>query len=765
MDRLESRKLLAGDVTVTFDSGMLSIIGDELNNQIEILYSDSSLQIEGTSATSVNGQRKAIVFDDVLAIEVELRGGNDRVLARELELAGGRLANVMIDGGLGDDRIELRDATLINDDPEKPVSIVVVGEHNTNVASKTGNDSLRLINTEIVSEFALSRPMISISGEVNSDSAVWQGNDRIDIDGLSAIVSENDAETSLGDRAPLVQIHGETNLTGNQLIGGNDKITVRNVDVHVESGIAGQTGAVFIAGEYSEIGNHLLGGTDVIHINGVNLFVEDGLAASAPVDRSDPGLLTIVGSVLQSDNEVHGSNDQLSLNDVGIAASGGIFNRPILSVLGHDVQNDLGESGGNAIYGGNDRIRLYGVGIKTEEDFVSHTGVAHILGEFNADSTTQTGGNDRVDVVNLSLSVSQNRPSQNALNRPLYVAGSYNWDDNQVFGDNDWFTINETQIQMLGSQMNSPTIIGEFSNERNRLLGGNDRFNIVDLQVLGDPTSAQGIMFNSVASLEVFGSSFGSENEVLGDNDRIHLRGVRIGDGTASRAASLRLFGDRVGENSSLVGGNDRISIIDTKLKPAPNLQPGGQSNATLFIDADATLSGGAITGGNDSIEIRDTKLQANNGGAGSFAVLQVLAGSAGVQAGGGRDRVRIDTVDVISGDAPAVAVAQVIVNTDAAGTVGGRDRVQLRSVRAVKGSSMFGIEQIAVRTGAEGDRVRLIDTVAANLFVELSGGNDRLTLDQVFAEIATLDGGDDVDLFRSSNSDLFEPVNFENLN
>ena len=117
---LESRKMLAGDVTVVED-GQLYIRGDELSNQIRIAADESGqVLITGLNSTTINGSSDPFVVTGTA------------------NLNGARGRNASFDGGLrilthgGDDRIDIRDIEL--DDS----SVIMTGE---------GDDFVRFIRS------------------------------------------------------------------------------------------------------------------------------------------------------------------------------------------------------------------------------------------------------------------------------------------------------------------------------------------------------------------------------------------------------------------------------------------------------------------------------------------------------------------------------------------------------------------------------------------------------------------------------------------
>jgi hypothetical protein len=99
VEGLESRALLAGNVSVSVSSGNLSITGDDAANAVSVQQLDTGKYFvtgfsTGGSATSINGQAQGIVVTGVTGnINVDLNGGDDTFVmtqsnARRLDYGG-----------------------------------------------------------------------------------------------------------------------------------------------------------------------------------------------------------------------------------------------------------------------------------------------------------------------------------------------------------------------------------------------------------------------------------------------------------------------------------------------------------------------------------------------------------------------------------------------------------------------------------------------------------------------------------------------------
>ena len=107
MERLEERRLLAGNVTAEVIRGTLWIRGDGAANDLRVGYLQSPpLQVEGIN-TTINGKSDPFVPDGFSAIRIVLGDGDDRLEMNFIEVLG----DVLVRAGKGDDTIF---ATTVN---------------------------------------------------------------------------------------------------------------------------------------------------------------------------------------------------------------------------------------------------------------------------------------------------------------------------------------------------------------------------------------------------------------------------------------------------------------------------------------------------------------------------------------------------------------------------------------------------------------------------------------------------------------------------
>ncbi|MBX3418666.1 MAG: vanadium-dependent haloperoxidase [Pirellulaceae bacterium] len=105
---LEDRVLLAGDVSVSFRSGNLRLVGDNADNAIRIEKVDEGLVRVVGQGTSLNGSINPFeVRGDIRELSVDLKGGNDQITLVGLNVS----KKISVKGGQGNDRIELSNTT------------------------------------------------------------------------------------------------------------------------------------------------------------------------------------------------------------------------------------------------------------------------------------------------------------------------------------------------------------------------------------------------------------------------------------------------------------------------------------------------------------------------------------------------------------------------------------------------------------------------------------------------------------------------------
>lgn len=232
IERLESRRLLTGNVTVELKRDDVHIEGDRHDNSISITVSQAGLTITGRNQTTVNGRPELFIpaaslpaeIDDVYIrmgagndtvdanlsgvvihddLHVDLGSGNDRISA-----VGGSVGhNARIYGGADNDVVEWSGFTVAND---------------LSVFLGSGNNNLTLNN-----------------GTVNDDISVHGGRDSDRLTMRSLTIADN-AHLFTDGGNDFVSV-ADSRVGGNALVAlgsGNDELVVTN------SRFAGRTSAL-----------------------------------------------------------------------------------------------------------------------------------------------------------------------------------------------------------------------------------------------------------------------------------------------------------------------------------------------------------------------------------------------------------------------------------------------------------------------------------------------------------------------------------------
>jgi hypothetical protein len=107
VDCLEPRLVLSGNVTATIDrNGDISLVGDNLNNDLRIeRISDSVARLSGSS-TKINNAYRHFDFNPNHNISISLGGGPDTLTVQGTSVAAPlRFTSAVVDGGDGADRL------------------------------------------------------------------------------------------------------------------------------------------------------------------------------------------------------------------------------------------------------------------------------------------------------------------------------------------------------------------------------------------------------------------------------------------------------------------------------------------------------------------------------------------------------------------------------------------------------------------------------------------------------------------------------------
>src|SRR5690349_8817593 len=157
------------------------------------------LIVNGLNGTLVNGSTQEWHFNGVQALEIAMDGGNDSVDLRNLTLSGVpdengfATAEVVVDGGAGDDSITMFNTTIDasapppNPDilffPSSSVGVLIFGETSLlGDTSGTGNDFIEVSNTTITADGGeVSGSSLQIYGDDNNGGTITGGDDHINV--------------------------------------------------------------------------------------------------------------------------------------------------------------------------------------------------------------------------------------------------------------------------------------------------------------------------------------------------------------------------------------------------------------------------------------------------------------------------------------------------------------------------------------------------------------------------------------------------------
>lgn len=108
VEALEARQMLAGDVMVTFNFGVLQIVGDAQSNRTELVSDGTDISIQGFNGTTINGPT-SVPAASVRYITIEMGDGNDHVAltAENTSRIGFDLITLTIETGDGNDLVRL----------------------------------------------------------------------------------------------------------------------------------------------------------------------------------------------------------------------------------------------------------------------------------------------------------------------------------------------------------------------------------------------------------------------------------------------------------------------------------------------------------------------------------------------------------------------------------------------------------------------------------------------------------------------------------
>jgi hypothetical protein len=268
-ENLESRSLLAGNVTTNFAGGVLTLTGDAAANNIQVSQlQNGDWQVKGIG-TTIDNSHNAPTFTGVTDIATDMQGAADIV-----KVSGGTLS--------GD--------ILIRDTGGGADIVTVNNIHATNITADTGagNDSITLLNCNAAGSINTSGldgadtivvNKCHAAGGMNLDaSGIVDGGDHVSVFASSAesldIVTVDGSDTILVNN--FVASIGEIFIDASESGAGNDTVTVIGVtagtdlliDVGNGSNVVSIHNATAATGLNVDAGGNSAG-NNVISISGV----------------------------------------------------------------------------------------------------------------------------------------------------------------------------------------------------------------------------------------------------------------------------------------------------------------------------------------------------------------------------------------------------------------------------------------------------------------------------------------------------------------
>src|SRR5436190_15905870 len=159
-ESLESRQMLAGDVTAQIHNGNLIIKGDSNDNVVAVTQSGTTITVTGTGTTVNGGTTPAVLTGFTGGIKLKMKGGNDGVT-----LTGLTATELEADLGKGNDTLDIENCTVNGEtelEGEKgndTVTIDTATTTETPISSRfngvldidlgKGTDTLRMLNATV----------------------------------------------------------------------------------------------------------------------------------------------------------------------------------------------------------------------------------------------------------------------------------------------------------------------------------------------------------------------------------------------------------------------------------------------------------------------------------------------------------------------------------------------------------------------------------------------------------------------------------------
>jgi hypothetical protein len=226
-ESLESRQMLAGDVTAQIVDGNLIIEGDRNDNEIAVTQSGTTITVTGTD-TTVNLETAAAVLTGFTgSIELKMKGGND-----DVTLSGLTATELDANLGKGNDTLDIENCTINGD---------------TELEGRKGNDIIT-VDTATDGETAITS---RFNGELDID--LGKGDDTLRM--VKATVT-GEADIEGGRGVDDVNVSGSTFTTLETDLGrDDDSLVISTTTVSEETDLDGGKGT----NTFTNTGNTLTG--------------------------------------------------------------------------------------------------------------------------------------------------------------------------------------------------------------------------------------------------------------------------------------------------------------------------------------------------------------------------------------------------------------------------------------------------------------------------------------------------------------------------
>lgn len=291
IEQLEPRLLLDGNVDTFFVGNDLFIDGDAADNAILIESTGNPGEIRissiGALATTIDGLPGPVVIGGVDDdINVAVRGGDDTVRVRGAEVHG----RLEINGGEGDDTVELQDGAFISD---RVLIDGFDGDDDVTIGQAGPGDPVLLGDRLVVSTHDGQDTITLHPGtDVRDDVGLYggDGNDAIQVNGTS--------------------IKGDLEIDGD---AGDNDVGVVDTQVRGDACIMGDDGDDQLGAADSSFGKDftLMGGAggDNLFATNVRVFGDVDFHTGEGVDRVDLG-----ASEIDRNTMLYTSSDELVVN-------------------------------------------------------------------------------------------------------------------------------------------------------------------------------------------------------------------------------------------------------------------------------------------------------------------------------------------------------------------------------------------------------------------------------------------------------------------